>query len=309
MEQYDELFMLMYAYLHRHKSIEGYVNLTIKDFILYHNFIPNRNKGRINDKVYSTLQLMIDKGFIEYIGCYSNGGLTLLDDVDCNMMFTVQLINLDDKWNPLGQFTKLLYSEIDTLRSSNTKNMDKVLYLYMNIKKNISADVDAGSARPFTFPSEETLAKECGCSVGTVKKNTEILCGLKMLYVVNYGSYLRMRKGKEITVNSNNVYALEEKYINKSTKEAFIKELQIYYGFIDGFYPPTNNLSGVSKNKDKIFGVDSDQWGEPDAMHDFSEEEMLEIPTLDEVQSEDIDADLLDIDNLYETDESLMELY
>lgn len=298
----------MYAYLHRHKSIEGYVNLTIKDFILYHNFIPNRNKGRINDKVYSTLQLMIDKGFIGYIGCYSNSGLALLSDVDCNMMFTVQLINFDDKWNPQGQFTKLLYSEIDILRSSNTKNMDKVLYLYMNIKKNISADVDAGSARPFTFSSEETLARECGCSVGTVKKNTQILCELKMLYVVNYGSYLRMRKGKEIVVNSNNVYTLEEKYINQSTKEAFIKELQIYYGFIDGFYPATNNLPGVSKNKDKIEVSESDYWGEPDVMHNFSEEEILEMPTLGGTQS-DKDIDLIDIDSLYETDDSLLELY
>lgn len=305
LEQYDELFMLMYVYLHRHKSIEGYVNLTIKDFILYHNFIPNRNKGRINEKVYYTLQLMIDKGFIDYVGCFSNGGLALLTDVDCNMMFTVRLINFDDKWNPQNRFTKILYSEIDTLRSSNTKNMDKVLYLYMNIKKNISADTDAGSARPFTFPSENSLAKECGCSVSTIKKYTGILVTCKMLYVVNYGSYLRLRKGKEQVVNSNNVYALEEKYLNDSTKEAYKKELEAYYGFIDGFFRPCNNLP-----KKDLTVFDADVWGEPDPMEkDYSIEEILDMPVSSEVQTEGNNTDLIDIDSLYETDTSLQNLY
>lgn len=301
----------MYVYLHRHKSIEGYVNLTIKDFILYYNFTPNRNKGRINEKVKNTLQLMMNKEFVRYVGCYSNGGLASLTDVDCNMMFTIQLINIDDKWNPQSRFTKILYSEIDTLKSNNIKNADKILCLYMNIKKRISSDVNAGSAHPFAFPSEETLARECTCGISTIKKYTNILCDIGMLYVKNYGSYLRMRKGKETVVNSNNVYALEEKYLDNSAKENLREYLKFSCGYIDGFYSFSNNLPENEKNKKDAFTFD--QWGEPDAMHDFSEEEMLDMSTLGEAQTEDSetdsDSDLFDIDSLYETDESLLELY
>ena len=50
LEAYDEMFMITYLYLQRHRSIEGYVNLTIKDFLLYYNMTPDRKKGRINDK-------------------------------------------------------------------------------------------------------------------------------------------------------------------------------------------------------------------------------------------------------------------
>ncbi len=56
-----------------------------------------------------------------------------------------------------------------------------------------------------------------------------------------------------------------------------------------------------------------DQWGEPDAMHNFSDEEMFDMPLLSDVQNGESeisnDMDLLDIDSLYETDKSLMDLY
>lgn len=317
LEQYDELFMILYVYLHRYKSIEGYVNLTIKDFILYYNFTPNRNKGRINEKVRNTLRLMLDRGFIQYIGCYSNGGLASLEDIDCDMMFTVQLINIDEKWNTQDRFTKILYSEIDTLRKNSIKPIDKILCLYANIKKRISSDVEASTAHPFAFPSEETLARECVCSVSTIKKYTHMLCNIGMLYVKNYGSYLRMKKGKEIIMNSNNVYALEEKYLDKSAKENLREYLKISCGYIDGFYPftnnlPKNNLKLTSRNEMPVF--DANQWGKPDPMEkDYSIEEILDMPTIDEVQSEnsemDKNIDLIDIESLYETDESLLELY
>lgn len=319
LEQYDELFMIMYVYLHRYRSIEGYVNITIKDFILYYNFTPNRNKGRINQKIYNTLQLMIDKEFIRYIGCFSNGGLASLSDVDCNMMFTVQLINIDDKWNPQSRFTKILYSEIDRLKSNNIKSIDKILCLYMNIKKRISSDVDAATANPFAYPSEETLARECNCGLSSIKNYTHVLCDIGMLYVKNYGSYMRMKKGKEIVMNSNNVYALEEKYLNNNAMEALREYLKLSCGYIDGFYPFCDNLHNNKLEDD--FDVDveeiesnNDIWGEPDPMEkDYSIEEILEMNTVVSVQSEDKkmnnDKELFDIESLYETDESLMDLY
>ena len=142
LEQYNDLFLLMYMYLHRYRSIEGYVNLTIKDFLLYHNYTPNRTKNRINSKIYDTLNLMIKRGFIQYIGCYSNGGSISLDDVDCDMMFTVQIINYDANWNPENRFTKILYSEIDRIRQCNIKFMGKALFLYAYIKKYITTNID-----------------------------------------------------------------------------------------------------------------------------------------------------------------------
>lgn len=252
----------MYVYLYRFKSIEGYVNLCVKDFLLYHNYVTSRGKNRINAKVFDTLHLMMDKGFIQYIGCYLNGGLLEIDDVDCDMMFTVLVINYDEKWNPQNRFTKILFSEIDTLRKNRIKLMGKVLNLYVNIKKRISADTEGKTAVPFCFPSEKTLSRECGCAVNTIKNHTDILCDIGMLYMKNFGSYLRMYRGKEVVVNSNNVYALEEKYLDKSAREGLKSYLELNYGFMDGFYPFCNNLPNTSNGEN----IEDDYWGEPDSL-------------------------------------------
>ena len=231
---------------------------------------------------------MMDKEFIRYVGCFTNGGLASLSDVDCNMMFTVQLVNIDEKWNPQGRFTKILYSEIDSLRENNVKPIDKILCLYINIKKRISADVESGNANLFAFPSEETLARECGCGVSTIKKYTHILCGIGMLYVKNYGSYMRMKKGREVVVNSNNVYALEEKCLDDNAKEGLREYLKLSCGYIDGFYPFCDNLP--DKGKVKNIADDSsldDEWGEPDLLEkDFSIEEINDMPTLSDFVEE-----------------------
>ena len=249
LEQYNDLFLLMYIYLHRHRSIEGYVNLTIKDFLLYHNYTPNRTKNRINSKIYDTLNLMIKRGFIQYIGCYSNGGIASLEDVDCDMMFTVQIINYDENWNPENRFTKIFYSEIDRIRQSNIKFMGKALFLYAYIKKYITVDIDTEYSTKVSFPSESTLSNKSNCGISTVKKYIQYLCSMKMLYMKNYGSYLRMFKGKEIVVNSNNVYALEEKYLDSDGEEALRSYLKFNMGYIDGFYPFCDNLKNNTVDK------------------------------------------------------------
>lgn len=284
LEQYNDLFLLMYIYLRRHKSVEGYVNLTIKDFLLYHNYTPNRTKGRINSKIYDTLNLMIKRGFIQYIGCYSNGGLASLEDVDCDMMFTVQIINYDENWNPENRFTKILYSEIDRIRQSNIKFMGKALFIYAYIKKYITVKNDNDYAVNVSYPSENTLSKKSGCSISTIKKYIQSLCNIKMLYMKNYGSYLRMFKGKEIVVNSNNVYALEEKYLDSDGEEALRSYLKFNMGYIDGFYPFCDNLPGNMADGKS----DSDNWGkEPNSMEKgFSVEEILDLPVESNLESE-----------------------
>ena len=287
LEQYNDLFLLMYTYLHRHKSIEGYVNLTIKDFLLYHNYTPNRTKGRINSKIYDTLNLMIKRGFILYVGCYSNGGLVSLDNVDCDMMFTVQIINYDENWNPENRFTKILYSEIDRIRQSNIKFMGKALFLYVYIKKYITVDIDNEYATKVSFPSENTLSNKSNCGISTVKKYIQFLCDMKMLYMKNYGSYLRMFKGKEIVVNSNNVYALNEKYLDSEGEEALKSYLKFNMGYIDGFYPFCDNLPDNSVTPKS----DNDNWGEPNSMEklsdgDYSLEDIVDMPVESNLVSE-----------------------
>lgn len=293
LEQYNDLFLLMYTYLHRHKSIEGYVNLTIKDFLLYHNYTPNRTKGRINSKIYDTLNLMIKRGFILYIGCYSNGGLVSLDNVDCDMMFTVQIINYDENWNPENRFTKILYSEIDRIRQSNIKFIGKALFLYVYIKKYITVDIDTEYATKVSFPSENTLSNKSNCGISTVKKYIQSLCDMKMLYMKNYGSYLRMFKGKEIVVNSNNVYALNEKYLDSDGEEALRNYLKFNMGYIDGFYPFCDNLpdNGVTSKSG------NDNWGEPNSMEklsdgDYSLEDIVDMPIESDLVSKDKTADV-----------------
>lgn len=307
--------MLMYCYIQRFMSIEGYVNLTIKDFLLYYNFKPDRNRNRINSKVMDTLLSMVDTGFIKYIGCYSNGGLSSITDISCDMQFTIQVINYNEKWNPNQHFTKILYNEIDTLRNNNIKSFDKVLCLYLNIKKYLF-DGEGISVSHVAYPSEDTLAKECFCSVRTIKNYTDILVSIGMLYVKNYGSYLSMKKGKEMVINSNNVYALEEQYLNESAKESLRDYLKEKNGYINGFFSFCDNLPGhearpnnsvlvtqsdlnVSEstmNNNSVEAETTDNaWGEPDFLeHDYSIDDILDMPCTNDINAESNNESLKD---------------
>lgn len=299
--------MLMYCYIQRFMSIEGYVNLTIKDFLLYYNFKPDRNRNRINSKVMDTLLSMVDNEFIKYVGCYFNGGLSSITDVKCDMQFTIQVINFDEKWNPGQHFTKILYNEIDTLRNNNVKSFDKVLCLYLNIKKYIFDDESISNTH-VAYPSENTLAKECGYGVNTIKNYTKILVSINMLYVKNYGSYLSMKKGKETILNSNNVYALEEQYINETAKESLRDYLKNNCNYIDGFFSFCDNLPGhEARPNNSVLATQSDlnvsestmnnnsveaettdnAWGEPDFLeHDYSINDILDMPCTNDIKAE-----------------------
>ena len=52
LEQYNDLFLIMYTYLQRYRSIEGYVNLTIKDFLLYHAISKPLQDFQLQDAVF-----------------------------------------------------------------------------------------------------------------------------------------------------------------------------------------------------------------------------------------------------------------
>ena len=246
LKDYNEIFLIVYVYLHRFKSIEGYVNLTIKDLLLYYNFKPNAHKNKINDKIYTILQQMIDMQFISFVGCCSNSDIVSISEIKCDKQFTVQIINFDDKWDTDKDFVKIEYQEIDKLRKNINGNLDKVLILYLNIKKRISATDDI-SAIKISYPSEDTLSRECDFSNRSIKTYVKLLCDCQMLYMRNFGAYKAMKKGKEVITNSNNVYALEEKYLDNA-KEEFKQYLITNAGFIAGFFPLCNNLPSNTSN-------------------------------------------------------------
>lgn len=279
LSKYNELFLLLYVYLHRHRSIEGYINLTVKDFLAYYNIKQDRNKGRINNKVYDMLQFMIDDGFISFTGCYSNGGLAEVNSnsIHSDMMFTLQIIN-DEKWNPENRFVKIKYSEIDILRRNINKKIGKILLLFLNIKKRISVNGDGSSSVHIAFPSEGTLSKECSISIRIMKEYIKKLCDCNMLYMTNYGSYKRMKNSKEIICNSNNIYALDEKFL-QSEKDVYISYLKDFYSFIDGFYSFCNNLP--DKTDENNIADTSD--------NDYSIEQILDMVETSTVNENDYD--------------------
>ena len=165
--------------------------------------------------------------------------------------------------------------------------MGKALFLYVYIKKYITVDIDNEYATKVSFPSENTLSNKSNCGISTVKKYIQFLCDMKMLYMKNYGSYLRMFKGKEIVVNSNNVYALNEKYLDSEGEEALKSYLKFNMGYIDGFYPFCDNLPDNSVTPKS----DNDDWGEPNSMEkldnrDYSLEDIVDMPVENDLVSE-----------------------
>ena len=112
-------------------------------------------------------------------------------------------------------------------------------------------------------------------------------------YIVN--------KNKSLQEDIDSKYA--QTYMSDSDKawveklESQIRDTSIFEQF--DFIGQSNNFT--------------DQWGEPDPIEkDYSIEEILEMPTVSEVQTEGSktdDTDLIDIDSLYEEDTSLQDLY
>ena len=68
---------------------------------------------------------------------------------------------------------------------------------------------------------------------------------------------------------------------------------------------------GIVKNMGNANKVDKDQWGEPDLMEkNYRMDEILEMNAVySDDEKNDSDTELFDIENLYETDESLRDLY
>lgn len=104
-------------------------------------------------------------------------------------------------------------------------------------------------------------------------------------------------KNKALQEEINEKYS--QNYLT-SSDEVYIEKLQ-------------SQIRDVSIFDQFDFITTSNQWGEPDAMYDFSEEEILEMDTANSVQDDNKEADgdteLFDIESLYETDESLKDLY
>ena len=75
--------------------------------MLYYNFKPNAHKNKINDKIYTILQQMIDMQFISFVGCCSNSDIVSISEIKCEKQFTIQIINFGDKWDTDKDFVKI----------------------------------------------------------------------------------------------------------------------------------------------------------------------------------------------------------
>ena len=252
---YDEITLLVYVYLHRFRSWgEFFVNLSINDLLLYYNYKPNRNKGRINERVVKALQEMIDDGFIRYVECRSNDKVTSVQDVPYNTMFMVEIINWDEKWDPKTKFTQIFYEEVDELIESKIPYLGKALIVYLNIKKYMYTTSSETTEKLFAHVSEEKLAEECGFGISSVKKYCKTLCDIGIMYMRNYGSYKKKVRGKEVIVNSCNVYAVEPGILEDPMTEEHVKVDLRCHGFVGGFYRFCNNLPNNHR--------ECDEWGE-----------------------------------------------
>ena len=102
-----------------------------------------------------------------------------------------------------------------------------------------------------------------------------------------------MLKGKEIVVNSNNVYALEEKFLDDNARESLREYLRLHYGYIDGFYPFCDNLPNEKSEQTESsddYNVENDDsgnddWEEPDPMEkDYHVDEIVNMPVVSDLQ-------------------------
>lgn len=207
----------LYCYLCRFANIEGESRTSIKEIILKLGYKPNKNKGKINEKMVNAYNWLVGNNYIIHI----DGDIKKVDN-----LIVCKVANVDK------DFFMLKLEHLDAIENVN----ELVVFstILSRIPKTKGIDVED------CFPKMDDIVNDIGLSNVTIKDRLDSLQDKKILYYGNIGYVEGSGLGKRM---ANNVYALDEYNLRYGLKQS-----KKHYEDI-GF--KTENIPSNYKRRDK----------------------------------------------------------
>lgn len=199
----DDKVLLVLDYLYTETNRKGCIKFVLEDMICECGFIPNRNKGKINDVFRNILSLLQYENIIK---CDDD-----LSKIKPKQVYKCELlIDLDNQYIKLYEFEK------DKILNQSVINIDnlKLLTLYCYLKSRMYArnndnilERDGGKAET-CYPTYSAIADDINITEGIIKKYIDILVQLDLIRYDNAGLYYFKNDKNKITRESANTYTL-----------------------------------------------------------------------------------------------------
>lgn len=243
--KHNGIQLLIYGYLFMHRNMRDEVNFSLEELIEGCGYSVNRHSGKINELFVQNLQYIIQEnksGHFDIKYKYHSQQINLTNRI---ILYLGEIIIDDDK------YTKLLFDDFDIITTSNCKNKDNLLLIYLYLKShfferkkirdsngNIIGEQGSPQENPVGYAIDyDHIVIDTKLSRSTVVRVIDSLHNLKLIYRYTTGGY-KNDKGK--IKNAPNIYTLwkyknEVEYIEYKLKEIFK---------VDEFFEIKNKLKG-----------------------------------------------------------------
>lgn len=212
---YGDKVLQIILYLEENRNTRGISIFTLEDMIISIGYKPNKNKGKINDKVKKILANL------------QNDGL-LISDYDLGTIKPSELVKARLLINEVEEgYFPIEYKVIDTIYNSETK-CDKatllkvICYISARVRRLESdAHIEAnehgnwvGEKVEYTFFKQEEAMRDLNMDSHTWQDAIKELNELGLLF---YGNIGQVKKGN-LMITAGNCYCLDAKFLNGMDK-------------------------------------------------------------------------------------------
>ena len=221
--------LLILPYLRIRASLNGVIGTTLENIVKEIGYVPNNQKGRINETILKDLEWMLRNKYISIN--------IPISEISAKKFFEITINNdnnIFDVKNDIGEYIPFVSLTADEykkiIKGSGKAKQGRMLRTFLNIKKYINL---AEGSDKICFPSLEVIKRDSLLSSNEVtSKLIRELEGVGVLYV-DRNNYYKDNSGK--VKNMNNVYALSLKDLknSKSSIREYYKSSKKYLNIIE----------------------------------------------------------------------------
>lgn len=213
--------LLVYAYLFMHRNMIDEVNFSLEELISGCGYSVNKYKDKNHVNLHDELLQMIKQNKSGHFNIKPKVDLRDINLTQRIVFYLGEIIVGDSE-----SYTKLEFTDFNTLVSCKYKNKDNLLFVYLYIKSYFfeRKENETAKDKPMGYAiNYDRIAKDTGLERKTVIRAVECLNQLKLLYIHKTGGY-KDSKGK--IQNAPNIYTLwdsqnEVVYVLNKLKEIY----------------------------------------------------------------------------------------
>ena len=205
-EEVTGKMLLVLAYLRIFASFINEVRISVMWLVQDIGYRPKSGRGNINDQIRSILQLLKERGAVQFD---APGSTTQQIKIRLNVEHPY--------FNPQGGYVQITSDELDKIVSCNYLRKDWLMAVYLIVKSHMyynPRDQNYDAA----YPTLRTITNEVSALVqishNSVSKVLSILVEIGLLRTYSVGSYIVVRDGKETLQAFPNFYTVGNQTID-----------------------------------------------------------------------------------------------